>query len=58
MLRNPELSPDVVKKWLANELRCKATFNEARIVPVVQWERQDLREFDRDFGRELFLDKA
>lgn len=58
MLRNPELSPDVVKKWLANGLRYKATFNEARKVTVVQWERQDLREFDRNFGRELFLHTA
>ena len=58
MLSKPSYNPETVERCLANGRKFKETFNETRTVTVVQWERQDLREFELEFGRELFYLKA
>ena len=58
MLSTPSYTPAAVERCLANGRKLKETVNETITVTVVQWERQDLREFDREFGRELFYHKA
>ena len=58
MLSKPSYKPETVERCLANGRKLKETFNEMRTVTVIQWERQDLREFEHEFGRQLFYHKA
>lgn len=58
MLRSPSLSQDVVERCLANGRKLKETVNKTIQVGVIQWERQDLREFENEFGRQLFYHTA
>ena len=56
--RNPSLNEDVVQRCLANGRKLKETVNKIVQVTVIQWEREDPRELEREFGRELFNHKA
>ncbi len=58
MLGKPSYLPDVIERCLANGLKFKEKFSETKTVTVIQWERQDLRKFENEFGRQLFHHKA